>query len=447
MTRVGQSTNRWSQAGAAFLLVLLCSASSDGQVGFDRDSTAARIDALVADAVERDEFSGVILVSRGGEVLYDKSFGFADWELRVPNQPQTRFGVGSITKSFTEALVDMLVAEGGLDLDAPVERYLPEFPRGPAGGIPTVRHLLTHRAGVPHRVTTAVDETRPLNADDIVARVRATGLLFEPGSRRLYSSAGYTCLARIIETIGQRPFREILDERIFRAGRMADAVSETGQVQMPRRARPHLLGIDDGQLVVLSAPYKDLRFLTGAGSVFATARDLVRFAEASEEGVFGARLQQELRAAAPGEWIGATGRTNGYEAFLDLLPSEDLISVVLTNLQSAANWQIQEQLRRILVGHEPSPLRLARPPAPRIEAVDDVVGPYGEPETPVEVSVTGGRLFRGDNEFYAIDGGQYYVPVSGSTMRFRRDASGTVDAMVTVSGGGRETVLLRLPRR
>lgn len=70
----------------------------------------------------------------------------------MPNTPQTRFGIASISKPMTEAPVRILVQKGQLDLDAPVERYLPGFPRVPKGGVATVRALLNHRAGVPHRV-------------------------------------------------------------------------------------------------------------------------------------------------------------------------------------------------------------------------------------------------------------------------------------------------------
>ena len=111
---------------------------------------------------------------------------------------------------------------------------------------------------------------QPLHPADIVERVKARGLLFEPGSRELYSSAGYTCLARIIEVIEGRSFAQALAEHIFRPAQMSSAMSETGLRRMPERALPYILGAGKDGAVVEAAPHNDLRFLAGAGSVYAT---------------------------------------------------------------------------------------------------------------------------------------------------------------------------------
>lgn len=189
-----------------------------------------------------------------------------------------------------------------------------------------------------------------LDAAGIVERVRAAGLLFEPGSERLYSSAGYTCLARLIEVVEGKPFAAVLAEKVFSPAGMTSAVSETGQGLMPRRGAPYRLGSDGRQVVVKRAPYKDLRFLTGAGSVYATAEDLQRFVQAVCAGSFGQDLAEEAFAGDPEAWQGWAARTNGYEGWVDVLPAEDLTLVFLCNLQSAANWQLREQIHNVLVG-------------------------------------------------------------------------------------------------
>ncbi|MCZ6676326.1 MAG: serine hydrolase [Candidatus Poribacteria bacterium] len=201
----------------------------------------SHIDALIKPATKSEVFSGVILVARGDDILYHEAFGYADWELRVPNTPSTRFGVGSLTKALTETIVEILVHENRLSLDAPVAQYIDDFPKGPKGGVPTIRHLYTHRSGVPHRVTDATDETQVIRAGDIVDRVKERGLLFEPGSRRLYSSAGFTCLARVIEIVEDKPYEQILEERIFKPAGMQKATSETGRQLMYLRAKPYHL--------------------------------------------------------------------------------------------------------------------------------------------------------------------------------------------------------------
>ena len=191
-----------------------------------------------------------------------------------------------------------------------------------------------------------------------------------------------------------------------------------------------------------SAPYKDLRFLTGAGSVYATAKDLWHFVQAIDAKAFGGSFRDDTFGNSA-EWVGWTGRTNGYEASVDVLPKDKLVFVFLSNLQSAANWQLREQVKQMLLGQAPSAIPLPPPVGVALEAPGTLLGQYG----PAAISQRDGALFRGDNEFYPVEGGRYYIPASGTTMRFRRDPAGKVDAIISVSGGGSERVLARTPEQ
>lgn len=215
--------------------------------------------------------------------------------------------------------------------------------------------------------------------------MRARGPLFEPGTRREYSNAGFTVLARVVEVVEDRPFGAVLAERVFPSAGMASALDETGQRLMPRRAMQYRLGADDERLVVKRAPYENLRFLTGAGSVHARARDLLRFVRAIRAGTFGDDLAEDA--------------LRGDAAAVPLPPP-----VV-----------------------EPG------------EVPTTLVGTYG----PAEITLVDGRLFRGDNEFYPIEGRRYYIAASGTVIRFRRDSAGAVDAVVSIGGGGRASILPR----
>ena len=405
-----------------------------------------QIKRLVAPQAGAGLFSGVILIRQGDRVVFHHAYGFASWELRVANSEHTRFGIASITKPMTQALVSFLVRQNRLRLSAPVEQYIAGFPRGPNGGAPTIEQLLKHTAGVPHRVTTPPEETLPLHPADIVERVKARGLLFEPGSRESYSSAGYTCLARIIEVVEGRPFEDVLAEDIFRPAQMSTATSETGLRLMPDRALPHMLRAGRSGPVVEAAPYKDLRFLAGAGSVYATPADLLAFARRVREDSFGEELQSWANGGDKDAWRGWYGRINGYEASVDLLPRRDLVVVMVSNLQSAANWQLRKGIRDLLVGR--SVLAVPLPPARAadFERPSDLVGRYGDRDDPVEVAVHEGQLYRDENQIYPVAGDKYYMPVSGFTMKFHRQNE-SVDAIVTTLADGTERVLRTLPAR
>ena len=123
--------------------------------------------------------------------------------------------------------------------------------------------------------------------------------------------------------------------------------------------------------------------------------------------------------------------------------------VFLSNLRSAANWQVREQVKSLLAGGQAA--AVFRPPPPLAESFetpDSFVGSYGDPSDPVVITTVDGHLFRDESEVYPIAGGHYYIPASGSTMRFRRTSDGSVDGMVTVSPwAGGERLALRVPGR
>lgn len=211
---------------------------------------------------------------------------------------------------------------------------------------------------------------------------------------------------------------------------------------MPGRVMPYRFSVDGARLVVAGAPYKDMSFLTGAGSVYATAEDLLHLAAAMRAGALGKTAQAQI-IANDGTWRGFYGRNNS-EASLDVLPSEGITFVLLTNLQSAVTWQLRAQVKNLLQRKPTTAIRRLPPVAPRFEPASSFVGRYGPPAEPREISEVEGKLYRDDNEFYPVEGQRYYIPASAFIMRFRRTASGTVDAIVTVNPSGQETVLLRI---
>ena len=413
---------------AALLLAWPCRAQSPSEA----------IDDLVRPHAEAGLFSGVILISQGDATQIELAYGLANWEQQAPVTSSTRFGIGSISKPMTVNIAEALLAADTIELDDSVNRYIPGFPAGPDGAEVSIDHLINHRSGVPHRVTSAADETQVRSAAQLVDRVIGQGLLFSPGSERLYSSAGYTVLARVLEVAAGRTFDALIDEFVFEPAGMPDARPETGERIMDRRALPYRLGAEDGRIAVRNTPHKDLRFLTGAGSVYATGNDMLAYANALRDGNFGDRARDDLLGDDPAAWVGIYGRTNGYEASIDVLQSENLVFVMLTNLQSATTGQVRMGVRDILTRSDVAAIPMPPPVADRSEPPAEIVGIYGR----AEIHALDEALFRGENEFYPTDSG-YYIPGSGTRMTFRRNRSGTVDALISTSLSGRETVLPR----
>lgn len=444
VSALGRLSTRNFATIAALLLVVPTTRAS-GQTHGPDAALGSRIDALVRREANARLLSGIVFVARGDRVIFQRGYGFADWERAVPVTRSTRFGIGSITKSMTDLVVDRLVREGRLDLDAPVSKYLGAFATGPNGGVVTIRHLMDHRSGIPWRVTTTLEETQQLRAADIVEKVRAKGLLFDPGTKELYSSAGFTVLARVIEVIEGQRFDRVLRDNVFRPASMRSATDETGEELMPNRALPYRLGAVADTLAVISGPRANLSFLAGAGSAYATAEDLLHFVRALSGGVFGeaGRTQaMDTTGSIWSQWYGRT--TNGYEASVDYSPSRDLTFIFLTNLQSASTWQLRRQIRNVLLGKKTSPVLHGPPIAARFESADSLPGLYGDPLDPVALVIVDGHMLRDGNEFYPIAGNKYYVPATGATMWFTRTADGSIDGIRTDWMSGEHTTLPRV---
>jgi hypothetical protein len=108
-----------------------------------------KLDALVSAYADYGKFNGSVLVAEKGEVIYKKGFGLANMEWDIPNEPDTKFRLASVTKQFTAMLILQLVAENKLKLDAPISTYLPDYPKK-TGDIITIHQLLTHSSGIPN---------------------------------------------------------------------------------------------------------------------------------------------------------------------------------------------------------------------------------------------------------------------------------------------------------
>ena len=162
-----------------------------------------------------NEFSGAVLVAVDGRPLLRTAVGFANRDSRLPNRPETRFRIGSITKALTAAAVMLLVRDGRLNLDDPACRYLASCPNG--WRAVTVRNLLTHTSGIPDylRLITLAEFNAPTLPAALMALVADQPMSFPPGSAYGYSNTNYVLLGLIIEHGSGLAYGDFLEQRIF----------------------------------------------------------------------------------------------------------------------------------------------------------------------------------------------------------------------------------------
>ncbi|MBA6365518.1 beta-lactamase family protein, partial [Colwellia sp. BRX8-8] len=108
----------------------------------------SQIENLVQKYNDYGKFTGSVLVSQSGKIIFKKSYGLANMEWNIPNSPDTKFRIASLTKQFTSMLIMQLVQDNKIKLDAKITAYIPDY-RKDTGDKVTVHHLLTHTSGIP----------------------------------------------------------------------------------------------------------------------------------------------------------------------------------------------------------------------------------------------------------------------------------------------------------
>lgn len=231
-------------------------------------------------------------------MLAVEGVGWADTNARKPMMPGSLFWVASQNKPVTAAAVMMLVDEGKLSLEDPIEKYLPEFAgqmvpvkkegdevvlRKPARSI-TVKDLLTHTSGLPFSTLVEQPSLDLLPLATAVRSYAMCPLEYEPGTSILYSNAGFNTAGRIIEVITGQSYERFLDERLFRPLGMYDTTFWPDAEQVGHLAEAYQVDAKDGRLAniridQLYYPLSDRskRHPFPGGGLFSTASDLAIF--------------------------------------------------------------------------------------------------------------------------------------------------------------------------
>jgi CubicO group peptidase (beta-lactamase class C family) len=223
-----------------------------------------------------------VAVGVDGQVVWAEGFGWADVENRVPATEDTRFRVGSVSKPLTAAAMGILIDEGRLDLDAPVQQYVPSFPEKPwpvtsrmvAGHLAGIRHYVGDDEFLSTRMYGSVAEGLEIFADD--------DLLFEPGERFSYSSYGWNLLSAVVEGASGEAFLPYMDARVFDPLGMTSTVADHTDSIIAHRTRFYEVA-DDGR--VYNSPFVDNSYKWAGGGFLSTPSDLVRFGMAHLDGV------------------------------------------------------------------------------------------------------------------------------------------------------------------
>jgi len=241
-----------------------------------------KIDGLLKQYYDYGQFNGSILVAEKGKIIYEKGFGMANMEWAIPNQPDTKFRIASVTKQFTAALILQLVEEGKIKLDGKISDYLTDY-RKDTGGKVSIHQLLNHTSGIPdytHRPDFSAQISRnPYSVADFIKKFASGDLEFEPGSKFSYSNSGYSVLGAIIEKVTGKSYEAVLTERIFKPLGMTNSGYDNHSPLVQKRASGYQKTPDG----FVNAAYLDMSIPYAAGSIYSTVEDLFKWDQSLQE--------------------------------------------------------------------------------------------------------------------------------------------------------------------
>ncbi|MFC2139519.1 serine hydrolase [Bacteroidota bacterium] len=232
-----------------------------------------QIDEYIDAQMKLGRFSGAVLVAKDSGILVSKGYGLANQELNVPNTPQTKFRLGSVTKQFTSMLIMILEEGGKLSTDDYVAEYIEDYPNGDKI---TIHHLLTHTSGIPDvfDIDGFNDIKRdPLTTEEFVDFFKNEQLDFEPGTEYDYSNSGYVLLSYIIEIVTGKSYEDFLTENILKPLEMNDTGMDSHSKVIKNRADGYYPGGDG----LINAPYLSMTLPAGGGGLYSTVQDMYKW--------------------------------------------------------------------------------------------------------------------------------------------------------------------------
>jgi CubicO group peptidase (beta-lactamase class C family) len=317
--RMSRLSRQLHRSALAALTILLTRSAHAQSPEITSDELLSRLTKLADSLAKRDELSGVVLVTKDGQPVFERAYGFADREARRANTVGTTFNISSIGKRFTQVATGQLEAAGKLHLDSTIASVWPDYPNRDVAQAVTIRQLLEHRSGIAGDIF-----QRPMTLRrnrDYIALFASDSLHFKPGTREEYSNAGYVVLGEIIARASGEDYYAYVKRHVF------DPAAMTASGFFARDSLPPSAAIGytrKGSAAWARAEDVQPRRGSAAGGAYTSARDLLKFILANRSGQLGVPMDSRrsvIAGGSPGSnGVVAEGLPGGY----DLIVLENL---------------------------------------------------------------------------------------------------------------------------
>jgi CubicO group peptidase (beta-lactamase class C family) len=293
-------------------------------------------------------FTGTVMVVKQNKVLLRKAYGMADREWKIPNTPETRFEIGSLTKQFTAACILQLTEQGKLNLDDKLSKFFPAFNKSDSV---TINMLLNHTSGIPSFTgLPGFDNVARLSwsRDSMISFFNNKPYDFSPGTNFKYNNAGPFLLGFIIEKVSGLSYKDYLRKNIFDRISMSNTALNDWDTILPLRAR----GYNMDKKKVENAGFISMEWPFSSGALVSTVDDLYKWDRALYKNTILSDISKQ-KMFTPGKsnygygffidslekhlHIWHTGSIPGFHSNLARFPQDDVFIVVLGNTTIVQN--------------------------------------------------------------------------------------------------------------
>lgn len=414
---------------------------------------AVRLDSVLGAYAKQNQFNGCVLVSKKGEIIFNKGYGLANPAFSIPNNENTKFKLASVSKQFTATGILLLEQEGKLNVNDTLGKF---FPNTPKWKNITIHHLLAHTSGIPSFTDFPVYDTIkhfPLNHTQIIALFKDKSTEFEPGTKFSYSNSGYIILSEIISKVSGLTYKEFIEERIFKKCDMRNSGVLTSNEEPQNLATG--THVENGKFML--AEHIDMNIPSGAGALYSTTEDLFKFHNA----LMGNKLltkeslskltKPNLEKYGYGviidnisghNQIAHSGGIDGFATWYARYPEEDICIVVLQNADNLTLFSAPRIVRAITLGLPYSLPVIRKEIKIKPEIFDKYVGSYEfSPEFKISVFKDADGKFMSQAtgqdkvEIYPETDKSFFLKVVDAQLIFESNSKGRIEKLTLIQNG------------
>lgn len=413
---------------------------------------AEKADQLLSAYTTQNKFSGNVLIAKNGKIIFEKAYGYADRAKNQPNNTETEFRVGSLTKMFTSTLILKLVEDSRLSLNDPVSKFVPGFLNGDQIQI---RHLLSHTSGIKGHT----EGSQPISLEESVKKFQTEAPEFKPGERFEYNNFNYILLSYIAQKVSGKNYPDLLREMVLNKVGM----THSGLDYNERKSANKALGyVTNPQTVSwVERESANVTIASGAGALYTTLGDLYKWSQAIDRhSLLPAATYKQAFTPVQGNYgfgwivnekdgkkeISHSGAIEGFIANFIKYPEDDITIILLSNYQDTDGRQLSDELTAV-VFNKPYKIPVQKKEVVLSkEILENYAGVYQLNENfKVTVSVENNKLYalaQGDSEkieFTPESETKFYLKGPETEIEFLKENGAVKYLFINMQGGQKLT--------